>query len=114
MDNQHKEDSLLGSDTLYIQETVRKGRQMENEDVKEFCVNRYGLKPKKIKTFSLPHEGWEMDNKGYLVTFKDMRSKVILTSHGSLYEGKVSTLEEYLDEYKTMVANLENVISKLK
>ena len=71
------------------------------------------LRTKKLKLlyeFTILHKGWEMDNRGYIVTDQYNKNLIILTSHENFYIGKKNQLEEKLLEYRKVIKETEEAL----
>ena len=71
------------------------------------------LRIKKLKLlyeFTILHKGWEMDNRGYIVTDQYNKNLIILTSHENFYIGKKNQLEEKLLEYRKVIKETEEAL----
>lgn len=61
---------------------------------------------KLLHTFTVLHEGWEMDNTGWVYEDKGTRF-LVLTSHGSPYVAKAGELAELLTKHRAAAAGIE-------
>lgn len=54
----------------------------------------YGKVKRVVHTAILLHNGWDMDNKGWIVEFDDRRRTTLPTSHDSVYSWTRQDVEE--------------------
>lgn len=62
---------------------------------------------------TLLFEGWEMDNKGWIVEFEDGTRAAFTTSHGNLCEWTRSDAEERLAETERSAASIRKALEFL-
>lgn len=72
-----------------------------------------GVEYKKIRQFSLLYSGWECDSVGWLVD-DNGEIKLVLTSHGGAYFGKISELEKFVKSYQKAITETTEIIEQLK
>jgi hypothetical protein len=67
-----------------------------------------------IREFTLLHEGWEMDNKAWLIKTTDGSLHLIFTSHGGMYEASTAELRSQIDMLLDAVAAQQAVLAQLE
>ena len=63
-----------------------------------------------IYEFTILHEGWEMDNKGWIEQQPDGTLKLITTSHGRQYTMSYHELKEKIIETETSLKGLRRAM----
>jgi len=69
---------------------------------------------KEVKTFTLLHEGWELDGVGYVCMNKQGKLVLVLSSCGHFYIAKKSELEKKIAEYEQLIKEYRKVISMIQ
>lgn len=68
------------------------------------------LEGKKIYTFTVLYEGWEMDNEAWVVEDQAGNRWIETTSHGSKYVATVEEFRQKAKEYKTVLDQTEKAL----
>ena len=65
-----------------------------------------------IKSFTVLYEGWELDNKAWVVNVKG-ENKLVMTNHGRLYFAEAVELKEKIKEYKQIWKDTKEALDLL-
>lgn len=63
-----------------------------------------------IHIATILHEGWEMDNRGYIVEFSGGSRLGLTTSHGGIYEWTLDEAREKLEETEESAASIRKAM----
>lgn len=83
---------------------------MDNSDINQAASRGLGRVKKILHTATLLYEGWEMDNKGWIVELDDGSRAALTTSHGGVYAWSKAEAEEKLAETEASAASIRKAI----
>lgn len=63
-----------------------------------------------LHEFKILHEGWELDNAGWVVELYDEEKKIVLTNHGQPYFASPKELSKKCEEYKLLLKEAAKAI----
>jgi hypothetical protein len=66
-----------------------------------------------IHKFTVLHEGWEMDNKGWVIECEDGARHLVLTSHGRPRKAEARELADKLVEYRKAISETQEALDLL-
>lgn len=82
-----------------------------NEELREQAKSKgFGTVKKILHTATILHNGWEMDNKAWLVEMEGGEVVALTTSHGGLREWPRESAEEKLAETEKSAESLRMVL----
>ncbi len=83
---------------------------MDESERKQAVSRGYGKVKKVVHTATLLHNGWEMDNQGWIVEFEDGQRAALTTSHGGVYPWTKQEAEEKLAETEASAASIRKAL----
>ena len=84
---------------------------MDEFERQQAVIRGYGNVKTVLHTATLLHNGWEMDNHGWIVEFEDGQQAALTTNHGGVYPWTRQEAEEKLAETEASAASIRKALS---
>lgn len=68
---------------------------------------------KVLKEFKVYHEGWEMDNEGWVAACEGENPVCIMTSHGMPFISSIDELTEFYELHKNAADEMQTALNML-
>lgn len=83
---------------------------MDKSEIKQAEQRGHGKVKKVLHTSTILHNGWEMDNAGWIVKMEEGTTKAFTTNHGGVYEWSKQDLKDKIIETKKSLDSLQKAL----
>lgn len=83
--------------------------EMERKKVEE----KHGPIKRILHTSILLYEGWEMDNRAWIVEFEDGRVQAFSTNHGAICNFSQAEMEDFIEHAQYSIISLKYALALL-
>jgi hypothetical protein len=84
---------------------------MDDREIRQAECRGHGKVRRVLHTATILHEGWEMDNKAWIVEMEDGVQCALTTSHGGVYLWTKIEAEEKLAELEASAASIRQALA---